>query len=95
MASLSSDTQNRCGGCKHWDAATERERPVLMTEPDYDEKPLPGTWGTCERIPHRSSEYESDQPDNLDLAFLSDGSGYFASITTRAEFGCVLWEAKA
>lgn len=25
-------------------------------------------------------------------AYLSDGSGYFASLTTRSDFGCVLHE---
>jgi hypothetical protein len=28
-----------------------------------------------------------------DLAFAQDGSGYYACLLTRAEFGCVQWEA--
>lgn len=88
----------RCSGCKHWDTAFQGnygEGPIVKRAPDYEDEPLLGRWGDCQRILHRQSQYASDwQPDAGDLAFLSDGSGYFASITTRAEFGCLLWEPK-
>jgi hypothetical protein len=57
-----------------------------------------GEWGTCERILRRSEDSEG-RPADLDMdaptgeiAYLADGSGYFASLTTRSDFGCTLFE---
>lgn len=90
----------RCSTCRHWDTDMEDGQPVYYPKAEQEAHnygvrvPLPGEWGDCQRIRHRADEYEDDQPGPDDLAFLSDGSGYFASISTRAEFGCVLWEPK-
>lgn len=71
---------------------------------------MPGTWGDCRAIHHLSGDSHAGpeglpEPDlaygdealdpNAVLAYLSDGSEYFASITTRNDFGCVLHEEKA
>jgi hypothetical protein len=64
--------------------------PVVYPD-DFNEPPhrLPGGWGGCERIIHR--KWPGDEAG--EIAFLSDGSGYFAALTTQADFGCSLYEA--
>lgn len=95
-----------CATCKHWDkAAGQPEAPIMEREPDRDGRPVyrqigrgpvPGEWGTCERILRYGGSSYGVPPDmderTDDPAYLSDGSGYFASLTTRSDFGCTLHE---
>lgn len=78
-----------CGSCRHWDQES-RKVPTLYLDDEPYEEPIPGGWGGCERIIHR--RHETDEEG--EVAFLSDGSGYYAALTTKAEFGCQLWEAR-
>lgn len=79
-----------CSSCIHWDGTPQPFKFVVDTDDAPYEEPLPGEWGECARILHRKSGF--DQTLKTEVAFLSDGSGYYASLSTRAEFGCVLWE---
>jgi hypothetical protein len=59
---------------------------------------VPGEWGDCKRIQHLSGDSHG-RPATLfelteDPAYLADGSEYFANLTSRADFGCMLWERK-
>lgn len=83
-----------CKSCKHWD---KTERPPHFYE-NSEMIPVVGQWGTCERILRLSGDSYGTPPTldekTEDPAYLSDGSGYFASLTTRSDFGCSLWEAR-
>jgi len=95
-----------CSGCKHWDKAPgPLTATVEMPDGSFPSRTLDGDWGTCERIRLRSSDshgvpphveqYRDDDPPEPGLAYLADGSGYFASLTTHADFGCTLHEGAA
>lgn len=47
--------------------------------------------GVCERI-HGPQEPESEDIHDV-LAYVEDGSDYYAALITAADFGCVLHEA--
>lgn len=70
-----------CSTCKHWDTAQEWN--------GYTGLPIDG-WGECVRILGPGSS--CNLPDTP--AYLSDGSGYYASLTTRHDFGCLLYEPR-
>lgn len=91
-----------CAGCRHWDKATSPLAAGTGSGESFKVVDVPGEWGTCERIIRRGESSHNVPPmmdaydGNVDEhAFLSDGSGYFASLTTRSDFGCSLWEAPA
>lgn len=86
---------NTCGTCKHW---------------GKDRLPyFPGLHPCRAVIAQHDVEKVSDDngfdvepPDGCYLAkggtpkaVAVDGSGYFAALKTREDFGCVLWEAKS
>jgi hypothetical protein len=82
-------TASRCASCRHWEEA-----------PDYSE---PFEVRRCRAAPHWQQALQwSDDGEKQELlpehagrlAFAADGSGYQAELLTRAEFGCVQWEAK-
>lgn len=97
-----------CADCKHWDFAPRAPKAPIMERLEGEEYqgrevwrqvgrgPVPGEWGTCERILRYGDDSHSRPPDlddwTDDPAYLSDGSGYFASLTTRSDFGCTLYE---
>ena len=98
---LDANTQ-LCGSCKHWDSATDSVADTYRTaigktiglEDAWDHenndtlKPVMELWGECTKILQKENVEEGA------IAMLSDGSGYWASLATKAEFGCALWEAK-
>ena len=81
----------RCDTCEHWDGPSG---PIVVNRRPYGE-PLDGEWGTCERIRHIGigGNFRLDVEEHTtDPAFLADGSGYFAALACRADFGCTLHE---
>lgn len=104
--SADTDAHGRCASCKFWDADAEmyhfvnewesRETRLLRADSPDEE------WAEAEGRAHRKVEFwgecrairqKENAPDDA-IAMLSDGSGYYAGLATRGEFGCVLWEAK-
>ena len=79
-----------CKDCKHW------RLPVS----EYGE--IPGV-GTCQAVVQYwdATEWTEDYDKRQlitkhagKLAFVQDGSDYYASLKTMPTFGCVQWEAK-
>ncbi len=81
----------RCGTCKHFKPdIDERARNVTKWDEDgYKRIPVEG-YGQCGRVPHAKRE---DVP-LTDAATVADGSGYYAALICRQDFGCVLHESK-
>lgn len=76
---------NLCGGCKYFG------EEVMQLDDDYNE--IPTGIHTCDRIKQIDwSGYYDDVP--TEDAFVQDGSGYFAALRVRDNFGCVKWEKK-
>mgnify|MGYP001350270383 CR=1 FL=1 len=80
---------NTCKTCKHW------EKP----ESDYGE--VPGT-GKCKAVVQfwKATEWNDDYDKRslkteyaTKLAFVQDGSDYYAELKTLPDFGCVQHEA--
>lgn len=68
-----------CKTCKHWQPTSWRNLP---------------NHGECALIFSRDPSYH-ERPSLQDVpAFIADDE-YDQNVTTRADFGCVLWEAKA
>jgi hypothetical protein len=82
--------QARCGTCKFWGS-----------DPEDDEirKENPSLWARvrpCAGVRHDSGD-SGPYPHDLrgsTRADVLDGSGYYASLRTREDFGCVLWEKR-
>lgn len=70
-----------CGTCRWWGLSSNRAL-------------VDGAYRACERVRMRE-QFPQDGPLAVseDPAFVEDGSGYYAAIRCRADFGCVLWEA--
>lgn len=78
---------SKCGDCKYWGRTSTEIQD--------------GVWRECGRIHFDETnscrndlddESEFDQTIRHELAVTRDGSGYFAAIKCREDFGCVLWE---
>jgi len=76
----------QCVTCKHWGNAEDEGK--LFRE--------------CQRILHdvvQASDCDefSRDPENVleETAVVIDGSGYFARLRSKADFGCVMHEAEA
>jgi len=74
-----------CGNCEHWKEVNKF-----------------GV-GTCDAVKHdveggETYDYDSDSDEeiasNNDPAFVVDGSGCYAALKTRENFGCALHQAK-
>lgn len=50
-------------------------------------------YGECQTIDLLDT-YEAADADSVPVAFTKDGSDYMASLYTRDDFGCTLWEAR-
>jgi len=74
---------NRCGNCKHLG-----EEAMAFPEGEYTLAPS-GYW-VCNLIEHVGD----DHVWGSGRAHVVDGSGYYAALRVREDFGCVLWEAK-
>jgi hypothetical protein len=69
----------QCGRVQHDDHARCRPEDDIRDEYDFD--------------PIRAEEMVED-PIRRELAVVTDGSGYFAALKCREDFGCVLFEPK-
>lgn len=78
---------NHCGTCKYFGPE--------LTGMDEDLDEQPSGFHACELIKHGNKGYmEFATPPQLGRAYVADGSGYFAALRVRSDFGCVEWEAK-
>lgn len=95
-----------CGTCRFWDTAADltpfvNERESRLSEgldenataiewdsPWRQAKEEIKAWGECTAI------LKKEDADDNAIAQLSDGSGYYAALATKAEFGCTLWQSK-
>lgn len=68
-----------CGSCRHWRAFGSMEK-------DLYEVP---TFGTCAAVQQHDSYSHEDTTSWK--ACVTDGSGYFAALRTKEDFGCVLF----
>lgn len=81
----------KCKDCKHW--ATEELIDKWSDNPTREVK-------KCRKVKMFWDSTDWDYKGkkrtflNDDLAFVQDGSDYHAELLTKAEFGCVMWEAK-
>jgi hypothetical protein len=95
-----------CGACQHWRRPEERSgygNAVSYRDDEWDDDaddgfggPRRGSaddhlFGECLGVPE-GWDLPNDGP--APLAATRDGSNYRAVLFTRAEFGCVLWEAQ-
>ena len=86
----------RCGQCRFWgekDDANQEWRQCQAVPHDED--------GATDKRPFNGKGIEPSYPDaqgakemRENLAVVQDGSGYFAALKCRADFGCVLFEDK-
>jgi len=82
-----------CATCKHWRKMPENKAEWEAFRSVPGENWLSGAvrWrpdgGVCQKA-------DFDYLENDELMFVQDGSGYFACLVTKAEFGCVLHEKK-
>lgn len=82
---------NRCGDCKFWGRKGEDGKFRSCTGVIHDESSIHdeevGDW--------MDEEYkESVIRINALPAVVVDGSGYFAALKTKEDFGCVLFERR-
>lgn len=73
------ESKYRCGACRYW--------VKLKSEDEY---------GECRALEfdERSGGLKSLERTTKPLAVVVDGSGYYAALRSRAEFGCTEWKAK-
>ena len=72
---------NTCGTCKFFN-------------PEHESLYIPSTYALCERIEHvGEDDWNHGQPYQF-KAVVVDGSGYFAALCVRDDFGCNEWGAK-
>jgi hypothetical protein len=72
----------RCATCRHWRFEPWRYEPVGPT-------PLKHAMEPCDRMGHNG-----DSPDHDDSLAWSFVGGEESVVFTKANFGCVMWEAK-
>ena len=72
------ESPGRCGGCHHWTPAP----PVDWQDYELERYPYLRSVGTCNRI-----EWDDARESGAVAAIDMPGQ-----LTTRAEFGCTLWE---
>lgn len=71
---------NTCGTCKYFGAAVRDDK-------------APTGYHVCGWIKHYENNYGDETP-TAD-AVVIDGSGYFAALCVKEEFGCNKWEPAA
>lgn len=96
----------KCENCKYWKREQDEEfsdagqvRGPTKRNPDYKledpDSPLNitidpyGSWGECIK-----GAGKGGNPLTETLVFAKDASSYNASLSTRYDFGCVLYESK-
>lgn len=80
-----------CGSCKHWGAEGERGKFRRCTRIVHDHQDY-----TDDRTVYASDPTIDDEAKAMrqELAVVKDGSGMFATLCCREDFGCVLHEEK-
>lgn len=69
---------SNCKTCKYWKQKDETQK-----------------FAPCDRVPMGPFDRDYESEDIHDeLAFVEDGSDYYAKFITAADFGCVLHEVK-
>lgn len=76
---------NTCGTCKYFGA------PAGEAEEEDEFSDVPPGYHICQLIEHTAGLRELARGP----ACLIDGSGYFAALCVREDFGCNQWEGKA
>lgn len=78
---------NTCGSCKYFGKRIERDDGEEVTA---EEIYVPEIYHVCELVEH----FEAYQlPKPAPIAIVVDGSGYFAALCVKEEFGCNQWAA--
>jgi len=78
-----------CENCKHWKRASGHEAEHMFKEWASEDV------GKCElsRFDEERKFFSPPLPDSF-LMMAQDAEDYSAVLETRAEFGCVCWEAR-
>lgn len=89
-----------CGNCKWWKSIDTKTYECYGHLYPRSENPF----GPCGRIQHDSEDNvgdlmmdrkrEHDVDVKNETAVVQDGSGYYAALLSREDFGCNLWEPK-
>ena len=76
---------NTCGTCKYFNPKHDNDLYI------------PRTYALCERIEQVDSDGWKDDDERQSYQFKAvvvDGSGYFAALCVKDDFGCTEWEEK-
>ncbi len=84
---MKAPTMNTCATCKHFIVPKDQYSRL------ESKAALPHVCGKI-RAAVESDEDGSLPSAQTDKAYTEDGSGYYAAIRVREDFGCVLWEPK-
>jgi superoxide dismutase len=82
-----------CGTCKHWKRPDPEDYWATVGPEDIDtpdeqlKSEIARTYGKCQRIVHVKNTNTANTP-----AAANDGSGFFACVRCRTDFGCTLYE---
>jgi len=90
--------EKRCGNCRHWgghnpdeDHKYYKHQPCkrIKHDKDFDAKP----YNIDDIYDEEERKAAQERIDSVkDAAVVHDGSGYFAALKTRNDFGCSLWK---
>jgi hypothetical protein len=85
--------EQRCHTCRFWLNREGGQRRIIL--PQWYGKELEPNLGVC-ALTIQGADYELHSPfkDRDSLAYAVDCEDYWAALVTRAEFGCVQWEAR-
>ena len=89
--------KKRCGTCRFWGKEKEGTnthrscRRIIHDEEDYTDEELYEDEDFKELDPVTIADIRAIRREK---AVTKDGSGYYAAIKCRDDFGCVLWEGK-
>jgi hypothetical protein len=98
---------NTCGSCAHWgDKNKPDEDPMFRAcqAVVHDKEWATGKDGHQNQAEEDDFDFERDVAADIKaeikavrkhLAVVQDGSGFYAALKVREDFGCVLWKAKS
>ena len=95
-------TDRQCGTCTHWgghypepDAIKFKHHPCKRIQHDDKWETSPQAVKYPETYDEETTKDALDKVENFgDSAVVQDGSGYYAVLKTREDFGCIYWDAK-
>ena len=80
---------NKCKDCKYFG-----EEYMMRDEDTFEE--VGSGIHTCDRIIREEEPYLADFDQlSKDRAYVVDGSGYYAALRVKEDFGCIAWESKS